>query len=346
MGENQVLVKIKFLTCVEIEIVIYMFLNLSLQIIKKQISILLIFCLLNLPSFAQIWVQPNAVWHYDFSNGSSGGFVKIEYIKDTLLDAKVSKMFLTTKFEFVVDQNNVTQFLGSTVVDSNYTWNNSDTVFYWKNNQFEILYDFTKTIGDYWVIGSGGNNESGCSSISTVEVLGENLVDYNGISYASFDLYSADSSNYKLRGKYNSRFGAYSEIQGSYNLIFPSQSWFCDSSIPDESPQFIFRCFEDDGLTYNPSGEDCEYLLTHLGIEGLNKSITISPNPFQSGIKINGIDACEKIVITDSRGTTIKEFFTINELNATSLEYLVEGIYFVQIQQKNNQINTIKILKN
>lgn len=291
-------------------------------------------------SKAQIWVQPNATWHFDFSNVTTGGFIKIAHIKDTILDSQTAKMFLSTKYEFAYDQNNVIYLLDSSIIDSNYTWNNSDTVFYWNNNQFEILYDFTRTIGDSWRIGIGGNLFNECSDTSTVKVLNEGLINLGGIDYTMFDLFSDDSTAYKLRGRYNARFGPYLETQGEYNFIFPNMSWSCDPSFPDESPLLTFKCFQDDGLIYNPSGEDCEFLLNNVGISELSKSNSkIYPNPNNGEIMIETTNEVSDLYIYNSLGVLCKTYTLNGKMNKIQLN-VEKGIYIFQIKN-NNEIKSI-----
>lgn len=300
------------------------------------------FILLSFCANSQIWVQNNAVWHYDFDNSYEdgiyvNGFLKVEYNKDTVLDAKTSKMFLTTKYRFTSDVYGTVSYLGNLIIDTNYTWNNSDTVFYWRNNQFEILYDFTRTIGDSWVIGNGGNGTNGCSDISTVEVTNEGILNLSGINYKSFDLYSADSCSYKMRGQYNSRFGQYSVSQGMYNLIFPNQSWFCDPSIPDESVLLTFKCFHDDGLIFNPSGVDCEYILNHIGIEEIENNIfKIYPNPSEGAIVIESLVNDLEIMIYNMLGVLFEKH-ELNSFNNTIKINLAKGIYLIEVKSKQKK---------
>lgn len=298
--------------------------------------------LICLNSKAQIWVQPNAVWHYDFSTGNSGGFIKVEHIKDTLLDSKVAKMFLSTKYEFAYDMNNVLYLLDNSIIDSNYTWNNSDTVFYWDNDQFEILYSFTNVTGDSWRIGTGGDLFNGCSDTSTVKILSEGLINLNGTDYTFYDLFSHDSCDVKLRGTYNSRFGCHSETYGHYNFVFPLKSWCGDPGL-DDTPLYKFKCFQDDGLTYNPSGEDCEYLLNNVGIEESNYyKPNIYPNPSDGKITIESTSNFTELIVYNSLGI-LCQTYPLDGLNNTVELNLESGIYFLQVRN-NNEFKTLNFI--
>lgn len=295
---------------------------------------------------SQIWVHDNAVWHYDFSTGFSGGFIKIEHTQDTLLDSKNAKMFVSTKYEFAYDQNNVLNLIDNSIIDSNYTWVNGDTVFYWQNEQFEILYNFANSLGDSWIIDHDGETYYECSDTSTVEIINEGTINLSGIDYTSFELYSADSSYMKLRGNYNARFGAHSTDFSLFNYLFPISS-ICDPSIIIDFASFQFKCFEDDSLSYNPSGEDCEYLLTHLGISDLNNfNSKIYPNPNNGEFIIESTNQSEieNLAIRDIQGKLVICTFEITPDNRNHIivEKAVPGIYFVSY--KSNGVTIVSKL--
>ncbi len=296
---------------------------------KKLFYLVLLLTSFNFKAQSPIWVKNNAVWHYEYSSTYGGGFLKIEYIRDTILDLHDSKMFTSKLYHFVYDQNNEIHLLDSNYIDTNYTWNNTDTVFYWIDNHFEILYDFSKTIGDSWLIGTNGLTSNSCSDSSTVQVTDETIINLGGIDHTSFDLYSADSSYLKLRGKYNSRFGAFSSTLSEQSLLFPSPT-FCNEIIVDYY-LYKFKCFQDDELFYNPSGEDCEALL-HVGIkEQLNPNFTLFPNPSKGIFTIESPKSDFRITIYNSVGKLCAEYYE-NGTRTTIDSKLDKGIYFIGVE--------------
>ena len=69
----------------------------------KKMLFILNFVLVLLPSNAQVWVDSGAVWHYDYSNLSTGGYVKYIYEKDTLILNKVCQKITQTFSNFYYD---------------------------------------------------------------------------------------------------------------------------------------------------------------------------------------------------------------------------------------------------
>lgn len=314
----------------------------------RRILIFLLITLINSSINSQIWVKQNAVWHFKYSTGTgtSGGYLKIEYIKDTILNSKVSKMFLTTMYEYAFDQNNALQLINSSIIDSNYTWNNNDTIFYWKNNNFEILYDFTKSNNESWILSTVENNANNCSGISTVEVINKDLINFNGIEYTTFDLFSNDTSNFKLRGKYNSRFGAFSNSYNPYNLIFPTYTFSCDSSLIYEPSMFKFICFEDDDLFYYPDGDDCKNLINHVGLNELElKLVNFFPNPTDGIINIESLNGATKLSVFDLKGNLINECKLNKDIKSIQLD-LDKGFYIIKVIYTNKSESFNRLIIN
>lgn len=284
----------------------------------------------NLSAQSPIWVKPHAVWHYDYSTTFGGGFIKIEYIRDTILDTHESKMFTSKQYHFIYDEFSAIHLIDSNYIDTNYTWNNADTIFYWTNNHFEILYDFSKTIGDSWIIGNDATTFSECSNISTTQVMNESVINLGGIDYKAFDLYSSDTSYLRVRGLFNARFGAYSNIYSENNFLFPNGT-FCGTGIAIEFPFYQFRCFQDDELFYNPSGEDCEYLL-HVGINETAKRVfNVYPNPSKGIFTIESPRSNFKVNIFNSLGKLCGQYTEIGSTTTIDPK-LTKGIYFIGIE--------------
>lgn len=296
----------------------------------KQL-IFFLFLFISYFQHAQIWVKPNATWHYDFSTISYGGFMKIQHVADTIIESKNAMVLETTINAFTANQNGVISFYFSDTLQRNYTNVNGDTVFYWKNNKFEVLYNFTEVAGGGWMLGSESEEMNMCNDTSNVDVMSEEIVNISGTNYKSLTLQSTESSPYKFVGKFNERFGAY-EGNSPWSFLFPNFA-SCDPGIVVEYYTFWFKCFQDDELFYNPSGEDCEYYLNHLGLAGLeNNGVKISPNPVNSNENVT-INAQGNYTIVDIQGKAIQKGTIEN--NSVQLINVESGIYFFILENEN-----------
>ena len=224
-----------------------------------------IFFLCITSSFSQTWVKNNATWHYDYWNLSQGGYYKISHVGDTLITGHNCKRFDIERHQFFIytnqpQQNDTIIYTGGHQMGSKFTYQSNDSVYHWDQNEFQLLFNFGAQIGDSWIVSTQPGNFE-CDDTSIVEVIGVGIENINGTNYRYLDLLSTDTSSWTLNGHFNERFGA-------TGYVFPLEQE-CNGVV--EWDILTFKCFEDDTFTlYNPSGEDCEYLLTHLSINELN----------------------------------------------------------------------------
>lgn len=260
--------------------------------------------------------------------------MKIERIGDSIIQGKTTMMLETTDYLFYSDQFGDIVFNGPDVWDTNYVYADGDTVFYFQNNEFQKLFDFSKIVGESYLIGETDGNDM-CSTSSYTGVTGTGV---DGLGYNFIALSSPDTSDLRLSGNYNTRFGG-----GSF--LFPIRHW-CDPGIIAHYYDFTFKCFQDDNFFYNPSGEDCEYLLTHLGIvEKENSAVTLMPNPANDIITIEYLGVLEVRALFDVYGKEVERDMFIVEGNTINISSLKKGVYFLYFKDSNNSFGAIKFIK-
>lgn len=285
---------------------------------------------------AQIWVQPNAVWHYDYWTVGSKGFVKIEHIGDSIIQNKSTMVLQSTWFDFQMNQLGTWFLSGIEIGDTNYVYAEGDTVFYLQNNQYYKLFDFSRNVGDTYSIGATNGGEF-CDTSSTT-IVGN--VGIDNLGYQFLTLSSPPTSDLRIEnGNYNSRFGG-----GGF--LFPQRYYTCDPMVITDIPIFTFKCFQDDELFFNPSGEDCEYMLTHLGLEELNEeNMGVYPNPTKGILNFSNHPEIVEIKIIDSKGNLL---FKENEKVYGSLDvsFLNPGMYYVLLSDPTNGTINYRFIKN
>ena len=299
---------------------------------------------LSINGFSQsVWVDQNATWHYDYWNITEQGFYRIEYNQDTLLGGENCQMIEAFQSKFVTDQFGEMHHIGPTLTSTNYTYVNGDTVFYWRDNQFYTLFNFGALIGDQWLIGSNNIDSSSnlCNDSSFVEVIDTGSVTINSNQYRTISLASTDGSYLRLAGVFVERFGLYSASSG--NHIFPRET-SCDTTISWHPNYYTFKCFEDDSFTlYNPSGEDCEYLLTHLSNEEIEvQKLASFPNPVSEMLKVqmNGEGVLE---LYNQIGQVVIQQNHYNQ-SVIEMDAVPTGIYLLRLRI-GESVYTEKILK-
>lgn len=293
---------------------------------------------------SSIWVQNNATWHYDFDNFTGTfGFLKTEHIGDTVLSGNISKVFATKSYVFYTDMAQIVHLQSINDLDTNYTWNNANQVYYWHNNQFELLYDFTKSTGESYQIVSSEPNVFMCDSASSTTVLGTGIITLNGQNYPTMDLQSGPTNHSRLSGSINARFGNFSPFSSPQNWLFPQQM-LCDPSIIVEYGSYVLRCFQDDSLEFNPLNQDCEYLLNNVGMPELSANgFMLYPNPAADFITLVCPVEQNNVAIYNLSGKMVYSTKTSAKLQEIKIN-LPSGTYFLKANTEQGLNYTEKFI--
>lgn len=83
-------------------------------------------------------------------------------------------------------------------------------------------------------------------------------------------------------------------------------------------------------------GEDCE-VTTSVDETPLRSPITIYPQPATSHFWVNDISNAARVVLYDLRGSLVAEFSVAGEQALFDIKFLPEGVYLVQIMDKNSR---------
>lgn len=313
----------------------------------RKIIFVLSFVFITFYSNAQVWIDSGAVWHYDYSDIGYGGFVKYTYEKDTLIMDHLCQKITHSTFTFYFDIQGILHYMGETIWATNYTYVSGDTVFYYQNDHFFVLYNFGASVGDTWVVST--TNELGfCNDTSIVEVIEIGNMMINGTSYRYITLQPTPNSSVGLDGKYVERFGCLIANNGGVHTLFPS-IYQCDSMpFIVDSPWSDFKCFEDQSFPlYIAVGEDCEELFEHVGIpEQANNGVTCFPNPTEGIINFQDtIHENYDLDLYTIQGSLIQRFKITSNNSSIDISHLPNGVYLL-IAKPNQKTSFVqKIVK-
>lgn len=294
--------------------------------------------------FSQVWVETNPVWYYHYEKSdlaSEYGEFRITEIGDSIIDGQNCQMLQQEK-SIWYNSGGIGYYLSDEVVDTNYVRVDGDTVFYYQNGQFRVLYNFGSNVGDSWLIHV--SDISANSNDSTFVIVSETgLLNIQGIDYRYIKLETIDFPNFRLSGTFVERFGKYSAPSsvdfsiGSlfpYNYVQPEFGW----------TEFFQTCFTDDSLIYQ-AFPTCYGDTTLSGItESLSDLINIFPNPFDDFILINGGENLSEFELLDCQGKRLYFFDNIEHFNQSNFSVLGSGFYFLKFKS-DNQIVTRSIIK-
>lgn len=298
-------------------------------------SLLIIFALISLPSIAQStnWIKGHAVWNYDWFYPVSNGSLRIETMNDTLVQGHACQKLKCDKHEInVINQNgDIVHYITTSY---NYIYFEQDTVWYWKNNAFSVLYDFTVAEGQVRMLEPGFENQE-CNDSSYLfidSVYSGFLNGQNATFYATSD---SSTNSIQHGGLVNSRFGMMSSDFGFSHGFFPVIGW-CSQS-PNDGTFYKLRCFRDDSLTYNPGNVDCEYY-TYLSLnESEMSKVSVFPNPSSGKIFLLSEVPVKNIRVISLLGATLKEFDSNLTLTEIDLTELPQGTYYLNIENTNGE---------
>jgi hypothetical protein len=174
----------------------------------RKILTVLVCLLIFASAHSQVWISKGAVWHYNWEStgGGSGGFVRINYEKDTLTNKILCEKLTSIYYEFCLGPNQTTVQCGKFVMPTQYTYVSGDTVFYLVNGQFQVLYNFGAKPGDTWNLGVDTNSNACSKSIVHVDSIGKMVI--NGSTFRWISLSTNQNASAGMGGKSVERFGA------------------------------------------------------------------------------------------------------------------------------------------
>ncbi len=295
---------------------------------------LIIFSPISLSAQNSIWVESNAVWHYDYWTIGWFGFMKIQYNGDTVIQGKNVMHFVLTDYAFAYNQQGQTVPYGVFPAGDFYTYSEGDTVFYLQNDAFQKLLDFSKTTGDSYKIGVTNPSPLDQCSPESWTMLTATGTDVYGYPSISVEAYL--NANLKLTGTFNNRFG------GDYFLPLLRS---CDPNIIWEDYIFSFRCFQDDSLIVNPSGVECEYMLTHVGLNAVEEhTVYIGPNPTNGNLAIHSDVQLIRIELFTLAGIRVQTQEVHSSSCILEMSKFETGLYVLHVYDEDGGYFTRRIV--
>ena len=286
----------------------------------KKPLFLLILISITLQSYTQEFAQIGSIWHYTQStiNPDVTSFKTIESISDTTINGIQCKIMV--EVERYLDTLNVSYY---------YMYSENDSVFFFADNDFHLLYDFGANSGDtiilnYFETGYGTPLQMIIDSTGTIMVSGQE----RKIQYITCgDGFVIEFGHHVIDGIGNTYF------------MFPTY---------DGTMNGPLRCFQDDStdIFLNPfhwgygwNHQDCEEIITGIEETENIEILSVFPNPTKSSISIKNIDRETAYKIFNINGKEIKQG-VISESNEISIRELSKGIYFIKLENEN--ILTVK----
>jgi len=301
---------------------------------KTKIFLITLLLFIGLNSYCQIWAPNGATWYYDYNQAPSVGYVKIEYIKDTIITNDTCKVLRKTRYTYDYPGSYHTVSLGN-----EYIFQSGNKIYNFKYGQFYMLYDYSAAVGDIWTVGATSRYQySTCDTIGKVHV---DSIDIKIINIDTFKIiYTSpyQNSNWSFTGPIVEKLGC-------TGYMLPQQ-YLCDI---DHNEGGNLRCYNDHNYFFHlDSLIPCDFI---VGINDLllNKSekISLFPNPTNDILNISfdnvNNDMMCLIQIYDWMGKLIREIPINKNLNISN--YIIQvnsydaGVYLIRIKTNHSIIN-------
>lgn len=297
-------------------------------------GLLIIFAVISLSTQAQTnWIKGHAVWNYDWFSPGLEGSLRLETMNDTVIQGHVCQKLKSDEHTKMNTGPNGS-FTHLIYTAYKFIYFEQDTVWYWKNNAFEVLYDFTVMQDQVRQLESGFQGQD-CNDSSYVFADSVYYGSLNGVNMTFYQLRDSSTNSILHGGLVNSHFGMMSSAFDFSHSFFPVSGW-C-SQMPNEGRMYKLRCFEDDSLTYNPGNVDCEYY-TYLGLDEVQiSSISVFPNPSKGKIELLSEIPLKNIKVLSIAGTVLKEIRSDLTLKEIDLSELPQGTYYLAIENQNGE---------
>ncbi|HNW99633.1 MAG TPA: T9SS type A sorting domain-containing protein [Bacteroidales bacterium] len=288
---------------------------------------------------AQEWAPVGAKWYYDFNITPSIGYVKIEYIKDTIINSNTCKVLKKIRFSYDYPGVYNTVSLGN-----EYIFQNGSKVYNYKYGQFYLLYDFFANTNDIWTIAATNrDSQSGCDTIGKVKVDSTNIIIIKNDTFKIIYTSSYQNSDWVYTGPIVEKLGCI-----GYMLPEPYLCYI------DHNEGGNLRCYSDSFYAYQKDS-----LLPCDFINSIDETIIddhflkIYPNPTNNILNISTTlqdgNTIELIEIYNCFGQLIKKTDINNSYkkfnHIINIQSLSSGIYLMRIKTNYNYFEK-KIIKN
>ena len=306
------------------------------------------FCFIT---FSQVWIDQEAIWHYDFDAiGGFQGYSKYEYTGDDLIQGHDCQIIESNQHQ-VYPGPNGTYYHTDVEMETNFTYTNGDTVFWLVEDEFLVLYNFGAQPGDTWVVGQADASLECLDATVLVDSIG--TVTLNGENLRWIAFHTLEYSSYLYSGKAVERFGLFEMSYYSPHALFPVKTDCTEGTVIDFSFN-QFTCYEDVSFNLlNTTSQDCEYKAT-LSIQDLNSDktgISYHINQIDKTLQLDAKELSNTTIchIVNSMGQIVvdkKNLFKTSNSESINVSKLNPGIYFLQISKDGFNQNERFLIQN
>jgi hypothetical protein len=291
--------------------------------------------LFSLAAYNQpVWAPAGSIWYYSVDETPMAppphnyGYYKIESLGDTNLLGITARILKNTYYS----SSGQIADMGIEIM-----YSDTDRVYHFNYDQFNVLYDFSLQPGDTFKIKEPFFTQLSADttiafvvdSIGTEEINGQNLrVQYNRLLDAGSGWFTGAKVIERI---------------GDVNYLFPNHQLDCDAG---NCP--FLHCYSDGEIAFSMNPEiACDTLISGLGSAEFEIETVLFPNPADGFVNLRVPDEYQA---KDYSLKIYNELFCILlEMKSAGNEMFVDvsalpsGLYFVQLLNSKKQIFSGKI---
>lgn len=299
---------------------------------KIKIVIVLLGVLINLTVVAQDWAPVGAEWYYSKPSGDpQGNYVLYTSVKDTLVGNEAARK--------IIKQKSNGELLGYEIM-----YSNNDSVFYWFNGAYHLLYDFTAVQGDTILFefkSTGVQNNDTILSVQGYVLSVSTTSSGNSPMLKKMEVAIIPIPGLEIRYVWPTTFIYTEKVgyeSGDNYLIFEIEG----PSIP-EKPSL--RCYSESLFNYKTEfwnavaqGEPCD--LDVVGVLEISnkKSLKFYPNPASYEVYIDPPNEPIEYEIHDMSGKLINQG-AVQHDGRIAIPVMPNELYILSVGDKHSKLN-------
>ena len=295
------------------------------------------------------WCPSGATWLYQKVGFFSQDYIKLAYLKDTILAHQASKVLAVSNITVVGPGPLPNYAWSEQAAGYEYYAMRNDSIFRWHNGAFSFLYNFNSSVGHSWIITE--NNDYPChgttlpsTDLFTIDSIKNQT--YDGFIFET--IHGTDNNNWTIGQTIIKNIGS---LRAPYPIPINNN---CYGTHGATNLPLKLNCYSDDlrgSITFQmPSSNSCHFALTPLEKIPVTKAvseISIFPNPTFDVINL---------VLSD-KGTKVTNYalFNINGQKvqdgplptnkAISIQKQPKGIYFLVLNSTGTKPQVFKVIK-
>ncbi len=299
-------------------------------IMKRTITTLL-FLMMVCVVEGQFWAPAGATWYFSINNSMSTGYMKVEYVSDTLVQGKICKALERTQYVYTWPG-----YYDTTTIGKIFTYAEGGKVYYFSNNEFYTLYDFDAPPGSTWKVHGLGNLDTGRVHVDSV---GTMVLQNDTLRWIAVSPVSGSCIGW-WSGKIVERIGNINEY------LFPQ---YVDC-VMDANEAESFRCYSDQTFPlFKMVSGPCDEIIQ--GLNELSQENTLQIYPLPATHTINAdfrhpTVTIEYFEIFSPQGTKVASYSCQPlEPILANISGLKPGVYLIIFYSSDGNAITKKLIK-